>query len=41
VTGNTDLRPTVTVTAQDVPPGTKMPVGTTITLYFTDTTARD
>ena len=35
----TDLR--VTVTAQDVPTGTQVPVGTTITLTFTDTGARD
>ena len=41
VTGNTNLMPTVTVTAQDIPPGTQTSVGTTITLHFTDTTARD
>ena len=41
VTGNDSLLPTVTVTAQNVPPETQVPVGTTITLKFTDTAARD
>ena len=41
VTGNTELGPNVTVTAQDTPKDTQVPVGTTITLTFTDTTARD
>ena len=41
VTGNTGLLPSVTVTAQNVPAGTQVPAGTTITLEFTDTTARD
>ena len=41
VTGNTDLSPKVTVTAQSIPKQTQVPVGTTITLEFTDTTARD
>ena len=41
VTGNGDLSPAVTVTAQDIAPGTKVSVGTTITLEFTDTSARD
>ena len=41
VTGNGDISPYVTVTAQNIAPGTKVPVGTTITLEFTDTSARD
>jgi len=41
VTGNGDLSPNVTVTAQSIPEDTQVPVGTTITLEFTDTTARD
>ena len=41
VTGNTDISPTVTVTAQSEAPKEKVPAGTTITLEFTDTTARD
>ena len=41
VTGNTDLSPSVTVTAQSLPPKKQVPVGTTITLTFTDSTARD
>jgi len=41
VTGNTDLSLKVTVTAQSIPKETQVPVGTTITLEFTDTTARD
>ena len=41
ITGNTDISPKVTVTHQDVPKQTQVPVGTTITLEFTDTTARD
>ncbi|MBQ2927847.1 MAG: PASTA domain-containing protein [Oscillospiraceae bacterium] len=41
VTGNGEISPAVTVTAQDIPPGTQVPSGTTITLEFTDTTARD
>ena len=40
-TGNRDISPTVTVTAQNVPKDTKIPSGSTITLEFTDTTARD
>ena len=39
--GNQDISPTVTVTAQDVAKDTQVPVGTTITLTFTDTTAKD
>jgi beta-lactam-binding protein with PASTA domain len=41
VTGNTEISPNVTVTAQDIPAGTEVPRGTTITLHFTDTTSRD
>lgn len=41
VTGNGDLSPKVTVTAQSLLHNTEVPVGTTITLEFTDTTARD
>ena len=41
VTGNDEISMQVTATAQSVPKGTKVPVGTTITLEFTDTAARD
>ena len=41
VAGNAEISPSVTVTAQDIPPDTQVPSGTTITLEFTDTTARD
>lgn len=41
VSGNADVSPGVTVTAQSVPKDTQVPTGTTITLEFTDTTARD
>ena len=41
VTGNDEISPNVTVTAQDTPKDAQVPVGTTITLEFTDTTARD
>jgi len=41
VTGNGEISPKVTVTAQSIPKDTQVPVGTTITLEFTDTTARD
>ena len=41
VAGNSELSPQVTVTAQDIPAGTEVPAGTTITLHFTDTTSRD
>ena len=41
VTGNGDISPRVTVTAQDIPKDTQVPRGSTITLEFTDTTARD
>ena len=39
VIGNTEVSPDVTVTAQSVPPGTKIQMGTTITLEFKDTAA--
>ena len=41
VTGNSEISPFVTVTAQGVPAGTTVPKGTTITLAFADTAARD
>ena len=41
VTGNDEISLSVTVTAQSVAADTQVPVGTTITLEFADTTARD
>ena len=41
VTGNTEIAPNITVTAQDIPAGTEVPRGSTVILKFTDTTARD
>ena len=41
VAGNTDVSPSVTVTAQSEPKDARVSAGTTITLTFTDTTARD
>ena len=41
VTGNGELSPTVTVTAQTIPAGTEVSPGTMITLEFTDKSARD
>ena len=41
VTGNPEIAPQIKVTAQDIPAGTQVPIGTTITLEFTDTSARD
>jgi len=41
VRGNDDLSPSVTVTTQNVPAGTKVPVGTTIRLEFADTKVSD
>ena len=41
VTGNDGVSPNVTVTAQSTAKDTLVPAGTTITLEFTDTTARD
>jgi len=39
--GNPEAENQVTVTAQDIPADTQVPAGTTITLTFTDTGARD
>ena len=41
VTGNDEISPNVTVTAQSTAKDTMVPIGTTIMLEFTDTTARD
>ena len=41
VTGNGEISPKVTVTSQNIQKDTTVPVGTTVTLHFTDTTARD
>jgi len=41
VSGNQEISPVVTVTAQDIEKDTMVPVGTTVTLEFTDTAARD
>ncbi len=41
VTGNSEISPSVTVTAQNYEIDSVVPVGTTITLTFADTTARD
>ncbi len=41
VTGNGEVSPSVTVTAQSHPKETQVPSGTTITLEFTDLAARD
>ena len=41
VSGNSEISPNITVTAQDVPPGTEIPLGSTVTLQFTDTKSRD
>ena len=41
VTGNPEVSPNVTVTAQSIAAQTQVPVGTTITLTFTDTKAAD
>ena len=41
VAGNAEIAPAVTVTAQSEEKETMVPVGTTITLTFTDTAARD
>ena len=41
VSGNGEVSSDVTVTAQSIPKDTQVSVGTTITLEFTDTTARD
>jgi stage V sporulation protein D (sporulation-specific penicillin-binding protein) len=39
--GNLSVSPQVTVTIQEIPPGTKVQIGTTIKLTFTDTHAAD
>ena len=39
--GNTGISPTVTVTGQDIPSQTLVEVGTTVTLEFKDTKAKD
>ena len=41
VTGNTDVSPQVTVTAQSISAGAQIPAGTTITLEFADRLMRD
>ena len=41
VTGNTDVSLTVTVTGQDLEKNAQVPMGTTVTLTFADTAARD
>ncbi len=41
VTGNGAVSPEVTVTAQNIPAGTAVDAGTTVTLSFADTQARD
>ena len=41
VSGNTEISPQVTVVAQDIAPGTQVPMGTTIKLKFLDTQAAD
>ena len=41
MTGNDEISSRVTVTAQSIAPGEQVPIGTTITLEFTDTAARD
>ena len=41
VTGNPEISPQVSVTAQNIPAGTTVDAGTTVTLEFTDTAARD
>ena len=41
VAGNQEISPNVTVTGQSIPKDTMVPRGTTITLEFTDTGARD
>ncbi len=41
VSGNPEISPGITVTAQSIPAGTQVPQGTTVTLEFTDTNAHD
>ena len=39
--GNPETKDCVIVTAQDIPADTQVPAGTTVTLTFTDTKAKD
>ena len=39
VSGNTGQEPTILVTEQGIPPGTQVPLGTTVELKFIDTKA--
>ena len=41
ISGNTEISPQVTAAAQSIPRDTQVPMGTTITLHFTDRLARD
>ena len=41
ITGNGEIAPSITVTAQNYEKDTLVPLGTTVTLTFTDTGARD
>ena len=41
ITGNTDIAPSVTVTAQNIPAGEWVDRGSTVTLKFTDLNSRD
>ena len=41
VSGNDEISPQVTVVAQDIAPGTKIPMGSTVKLKFLDTQAAD
>jgi stage V sporulation protein D (sporulation-specific penicillin-binding protein) len=41
ITGNEEIAPHITAITQDIPKDTQVPIGTTITLKFTDRTARD
>ncbi len=41
VSGNSSVSPQITATAQSIPKNTQVPVGTTVTLEFTDRLARD
>ncbi len=41
ILGNTDISPEVTAAEQSVPPGTKVPRGTTIRVQFLNTKAAD
>ena len=41
ILGNTDISPAVTAAEQSVPPGTKVPWGTTIRVQFLNTKAAE